>query len=126
MNAIISIGSNCGDRKDNILKAIDYIKTIASIVSHSGIYESPDFTGTGKKYLNCIAEIETPLSFNKQRECFKAFEKECGRTPELKERGEVPVDIDIIVWGNEILRNKDYNSSYFKAGLALMAGCPKD
>lgn len=125
MKAIISIGSNFGEREKNILKAIDYIKTIASIGRHSGIYESQDFTGSGKKYLNCIAEIETPLSLNKQRECFKDFEKKCGRTPELKERGVVPVDIDIIIWGNEILRTKDYNSSYFKTGLALMASFTK-
>lgn len=44
------------------------------------------------------------------------YENVCGRTPASKQTGEIPMDIDIIIWNDEIIRPNDYEHEYFKIG----------
>lgn len=120
MRGIVSIGSNCGDRSQHISEALTFIEGIAEVGQASGIFESPDFRGSGKKYLNAIIIIEAPQEYFELNGVFKRYEETCGRNPEARKRGEVPIDIDIVVWGEEIKKPVDYKSEYFKRGLAML------
>lgn len=116
MKGIIVIGSNFGDRVLNIHEALSFIKTKCLIVNSSNIYETPDILGVGCPYMNIVIEIETDWEENILNECFKSFEMKAGRNDLRRRRGEVPIDIDIVIWGDVIRRNKDFQAKYFLLG----------
>lgn len=117
MKAILAIGSNCGDREENILKGLSLLSLYCSIVRKSEIFESADIQGHGQQYLNMVLEVKTVSdAFNFNNE-IKRIEKTIGRDEHARAKGEVPVDIDIVIWENTIVRPTDYHSDYFKRGL---------
>ena len=122
MKAILSLGSNCGDRSGMISDALEKLGGICRILRQTVIYESPDCLGNGSKYMNAIAEIETILDLPTLNLRLKDLEKEAGRTKETRALGLVPLDMDIVVADGIIVRNNDFNSAYFRKGYSLLAG----
>lgn len=117
MRFVIVIGSNCGNRIAYIETALSCISFLSSIQKASGIYESPDCMGSNRRYLNKVVEIETTeYSEYDLVEKFKELEKKCGRDSKAKERGEVCLDIDIVIANGEIRRPLDFKASYFQKG----------
>ena len=120
MTATIVLGSNCGDRETNILRALGRVKECVEILRSSPVYESRDYLGSGKRYLNLVAEIEGRISEKELNRYFKQIETELGRTEVTRLCGDVPVDIDIVVWEGSVVRPEDYATSYFREGMALL------
>lgn len=120
MRAVLAIGSNYGFRQANVSKALEWLGSHSKVIRTSGIYESPDCYGGGKKYMNSIVEIETGQEEEQLNLLFKEYEIQSGRDETRRKRGEVPVDIDIVMWGPEIRRMSDYNAQYFKKGYAAL------
>lgn len=118
MEALIVIGSNCGNREERVETAFRFLKSLGTVISCSDIYESQDCLGSGKKYLNSVLKLDTELPYRLLAAKLKEYEVSTGRDEEARRRGDVPVDIDIVVWNGKIMREKDFNSSYFKRGLA--------
>lgn len=103
MCVILSVGSNEGNRKDNIRKALCEISYFAKIVKVSkplktkpyGNPDQPDF-------INLVLIVETSLDPFEFLEKCQIVEKKLGRV--RKERwGKRTIDIDILFWGNEII-----------------------
>lgn len=120
MKAVLVVGSNCGNKRSNVEAAIYFLKKNSRLIDRSDIYESRDFLGSGKTYLNCVVILETRCSedyFNRQ---LKEFEIVCGRDSSAKERGDVPIDLDIVIWNSEIRRPKDYYAEFFRNGYDAM------
>lgn len=46
----------------------------------------------------------------------KKYEAICGRTPLSKAIGDIPMDLDIVMWNDEIIRDKDFRQEYFQTG----------
>ncbi len=112
----ICIGSNCGDREENVASSIAWLSTLLSNFRHSSIYATPDCHGGQRKYMNAVAIGCTRLSVAELDQLCKQRELECGRNAAARAAGDVPVDIDVVVYGNEILRMKDYQSEFFIKG----------
>ena len=47
---------------------------------------------------------------------FKEYELKNGRNLEAREIGDVPVDVDVVVYGEGVLRERDYGSDFFMIG----------
>lgn len=120
MRAVLVIGSNTGKRAETIRKAIDFLNRHIKMLETSDIYETPDCLGNGKKYLNQVIKIETDNCYDDLNRLLKKFEIECGRDPESRRLGDVPIDIDIVVWEGEVKRKTDYNATYFQKGYNTM------
>lgn len=120
MICIIVIGSNCGKREDTIKNCLKRLEEICSIVCRSEIYESPDCLGSGKRYLNVVAKVQTCYEELELNNVFKAMEREAGRDGASRERGDVPLDIDIVTVDDRISRPSDYAASYFKKGFSQL------
>lgn len=116
MRTLIAIGSNCGDRAGAVRSAIVYLNNCGTVSATSGIYESPDCIGSGCPYMNAVVELLTELDESELNLRFKALEARMGRTAECRGRGEVPLDVDIVTWGNTIRRPKDFRAAYFIYG----------
>ena len=113
---VIGIGSNSEDSQRQMELAICHLKSIFSNVVASTAYQTPALNGKDSDYLNAVAVCYTEMTFEEATMALKQWEKTCGRTPESKLKGCIPIDLDIVVWNNEIVREKDYSYSFFTQG----------
>jgi len=96
--AVISLGSNLGDREANIKFALNSIAEISDIqiVKTSSIYESEPVGGIDQaSFLNAVVVVETNLNPNDLLENLQTIENLAGRTREIK-WGPRTLDLDII------------------------------
>lgn len=112
----VSFGSNYGDRRNNVENAQRWFSSIAEDCRHSSIYETPEIHGKGKPYMNAVASGAVRLDMGKLHELSKIFEAENGRDEERRKRGEVPIDVDIVLWNAETVRPADFAREFFQIG----------
>ena len=109
MNKVyLLLGTNLGDKKDNILKACEKISNSCGyLVAQSLIYEtSPWGIEAQPVFYNKVIAIETINSAQKLLENLQTIELEMGRVREIK-WGERIIDIDILYFNNEIVSNEN-------------------
>lgn len=117
MNSMaISIASNTIDRRWQMEHCIDWLRKNLSSVKVSSIYNTPAVNGKDHDYLNAVMTARTRKSLEEAEAFFKRYETVCGRTPEHKVRGIVAIDIDIVMWNNDVLRMRDFSQKYFQRG----------
>lgn len=112
----VSIGSNSLDRQWQMSQAVKYLKTKMDGVLVSTIYETSAINGVDAPYFNAVVFAKTELDLDSVMTMLKQWEVQCGRTSLSKLNGVVPIDLDIVVWNNQVLREKDFSYSYFKTG----------
>ena len=111
--AVLALGSNLGNRRNWIVKALSLISTTQDVylTDISPIVESKALTLVGvdsskPKFLNCVAEIETSLKPEQLLKAMQVIEKALGR--KRKERwGDRNIDIDIITFGTTHYRSPE-------------------
>ncbi|MDE6332068.1 MAG: 2-amino-4-hydroxy-6-hydroxymethyldihydropteridine diphosphokinase [Muribaculaceae bacterium] len=117
---VICIGSNVGDKYANVAETLAVFRTILSGFQASDIYESDDDSGLGQPYANAVCAG----FFNDRCENLHSLastrEKAYGRTPESKASGIMPLDIDIVVFNNEIVNSQQFDKPYFRHGLSQL------
>lgn len=116
VSVVISIGSNCGDRKKSVEEAINWLKTVLIQTKISSIYETPCAMKSGKPYMNAVVSGFYQGTGFQLDDAIKEKEHEMGRTSECREKGEVPVDMDIVVCDGEVLRDWDFRQKFFRLG----------
>lgn len=114
--ALFCIGSNCGDREANVVSALDWLSGLLIDFRHSPIYASPDCLGGKREYLNAVAIGKSDLTPERLNALCKEFEFSQGRDFKAREQGEVPVDVDIVVYDGKVLKERDYASEFFLIG----------
>lgn len=118
---VISLGSNCGDRTKNVREAANWIARLLQDTRCSDIYETPEIHGIGDPYMNAVIIGESSDDYDALNSSFKQYEILAGRDAGARSRGEVPIDIDIVIWNDNLLRNSDYSANFFQIGyLALI------
>lgn len=112
------MGSNCGDKISNVKLALDWLRVNRDVelIAYSGIYETPEIHGRAITYMNAVASISFDLKSEEINSEFKKYEISFGRTEDCRRSGLVPIDIDIVLLNNEVLRPMDYNSLFFSIG----------
>ncbi len=114
---VISIGSNTPDREERMEKAITALANRFDDFRCSEVYETPCWRGEGPDYFNAVAVFTTTVSLSQLDETFKAMEVAAGRPADGPERRlHVPLDIDVVVYGNEVVRKRDFERYYFTKG----------
>ena len=117
MNSIVlSIGSNSVDREGQMKNCIEWLKKILHKMELSSIYNSKASNGVDADYLNAVVKGFCDENYNTISSMLKQYETVCGRTPSSKSEGVIPLDIDIVIWDDEIVRARDYAQSYFQKG----------
>lgn len=104
----IAFGSNKGDRAGYIAGALKEMQSRVLITRISSVFESPPAEGVkGGSFFNGAIEVKTGLSPQKLFEFLQAVEIKTGRAiPHLKGE-EREVDLDIIFYGNSIIKSQD-------------------
>lgn len=114
--AVFSIGSNSGDRTSNVQIGIKCLSSLLSDFECSHIYATPDCHGGYREYINAVAKGTTTLSPEQIDKHCKEFEISNGRDCKAREAGDVPLDIDLVIYDDTILRPKDFAREFFKIG----------
>ena len=100
----IGIGSNLGNRINNIEKAKYFLNlNKINIIKSSSYYETLSWPNPSKpKFINIIIESNTKISPEKLLVIFKSIEKKLGRLKNLRNSPRT-CDIDIISYDQKIL-----------------------
>ena len=108
--AILSLGSNLGNRIFNVKEALESIKRIpeTNILKISNFYETEPFgvKTSQNKYINCCVKISTQLSPEILMGCCLGIEAAMKRVREYKFSPRT-IDIDILAYEKEIRNEKN-------------------
>lgn len=114
--AVICLGANTPDADKQIHAARVSVSALCDIISISGIYPTaPEYAGESTPYLNEVIVLKTRLTLSAFQQFYKEYEKVVRA--QNKHEGLVNIDIDVVIWDNNILRPRDYNASYFREGI---------
>lgn len=101
---VLSIGSNLGDRLENLQTAVTKISgnpRISNVVS-SSVYETAPFGGPEQDdFLNAVLLLETDLSAEELLTFAQQLETQANRVREVR-WGPRTLDVDILTYGDEI------------------------
>ena len=104
----IGVGSNLGNRRQNIRQALNLLDQTPGIrvKKISSISETDPVGGPRQgKYLNAVASISTTVTPAKLLKTLQAIEKQLGRVRTIK-NGPRTIDLDILLYGNREIKTK--------------------
>lgn len=104
----LGIGTNIGNRRENIKKAIRLLREEGIKVEKiSKIIETePDGGPPQPKFLNAAVKIHTRLTAPGLLKKIKRIERDMGRVPNVR-FGPRIIDLDILTFDNLVLKTKD-------------------
>lgn len=118
ISVVLSVGSNCGDRKKTVSEALSWLGTVLMQTVCSEIYETPCAKETGVAYMNAVVKGFYSGNGFELEDLLKEREKLAGRTAECREKGNVPLDIDIVMIDGEVVKPWDYRQKFFRIGFS--------
>ncbi len=130
----VGIGSNLGDRRANILAALQRLRSHARISAVSAFYESPAAEGAeGPAFLNVAAALETSDERETLLSRLEELQRAIGRTS-MERLSARPIDVDLLVfdqWVHPRLSQRAYNlvplaeiAPEFRDGVRDLDGAP--
>ncbi len=102
----LGLGSNMGDRENNLQQAVKLLSERLRMGKVSSVYETEPVGDTGQPhYLNQIGQFYTTLPPAALLALLKGFELKLGRTgPSGAPR---PIDIDILFYGDQMVKTPE-------------------
>ncbi len=106
IKVVLSLGSNIGERKRNLLLAYQHIENhIGKIVKFSSYYENPSQGfDSDNDFMNTCIGIETSYQCQEVLDKIHWIEHAMGRKRTKKGYEDRVIDIDIIFFGDQIIR----------------------
>ena len=99
----LGLGSNLGDREQNLARATDLLAQRVKIEKTSSLYvtEPVDYRDQ-PLFLNAVCRIQTSLAPDELLGLAQRIEAALGRKPSFR-NGPRPIDIDILFYGNMVV-----------------------
>jgi 2-amino-4-hydroxy-6-hydroxymethyldihydropteridine diphosphokinase len=105
--AYIGLGSNMGDRTGACRRALELLGRAGRVVRVSSLYcTEPVGYREQEEFINAVAAIETDLSPQDLLAVCRTIENELGRV-RLVRWGPRAVDLDILLYGNDVVKTSD-------------------
>ena len=105
--AHLSLGSNVGDREQNLREAIHRLQALGRITEVSSFYETePVEFAEQPWFVNCAVALETSQSASQLMTGVLEIERDIGRQ-RVQKKGPRIIDIDILLFGDEIVNTPD-------------------
>jgi len=99
----LGLGSNMGDRQDNLEKALDFLVQRMRVSRVSSVYETQPIGNTAQpNFLNLVCQVYTRLAPKELFTLAKSIESKLGRTPG-QSNAPRPIDIDILFYGDQVI-----------------------
>ena len=103
-SAYIGIGSNLGDARANVERAIAQLGGLpkSSLSAHSSLFRTAPVEADGDDYVNAVARIDTELSPQDLLDALLSLERSFGRErPYLN--APRTLDLDLLLYGNKTI-----------------------
>jgi len=101
--AYLSLGSNIGDREENLRAAIAKLAELGEIAAASSFYETEPVDFTAQPwFLNCAVEIRTELMPELFLSKIQMIEQQMGRH-RIQPKGPRNIDIDVLLFGDSVI-----------------------
>lgn len=71
-------------------------------------------------FLNCLGEADTSQSLPQLQKTLKELEQQHGDTPELRKQNIVKLDLDLLLYGQRRMHEKDWSRAYIIKLLAML------
>lgn len=104
--AVVALGSNLGDSATLVREAMDRVEQLAGVpVRRSSLWRTTpvDCPPGSPVFVNAVVGFSVPRGWVSRRflESLQALEREFGRRPKTVHNEARPLDLDLIVWGDE-------------------------
>lgn len=100
--AYLGLGSNLGDREANISQALAFLSQRLKVEKVSSLYDTAPVGFTEQpRFLNAVCQVSSELSPPDLLALAKAIEKKMGRKPAPHPNAPRPIDIDILLYGDQ-------------------------
>ena len=105
--AYLGLGSNLGERQENLDKALDYLSQRLRVAEVSAVYDTePMGNPEQPRFLNMVCKVNTMLKPKDLLVLAKGIERKMGRIPS-RPNSPRPIDIDILFYGGEVINTPD-------------------
>ena len=99
----LGLGSNVGDRKGNLDRAVKFLSERMHVEKLSSVYDTtPEINPDQPRFLNMAVLARTTLEPQGLLALLKGIESKLGRVPSTPYSPR-PMDIDILFYGNEVV-----------------------
>jgi 2-amino-4-hydroxy-6-hydroxymethyldihydropteridine diphosphokinase len=99
----LSLGSNVGDREENLRTAIARLRPLGELVAVSSFYETEPMEFRAQPwFLNCAVALKTALMPQQFLSRMLKIEQEMGRR-RTRLKGPRTIDIDLLLFGNSVV-----------------------
>lgn len=107
-NSYLCLGSNLGEREENLRQALTSLSLKVNLEEVSSIYETEP-VGYKKQplFLNLVCRITTNLPPEELLHLAKEIETRMGRVPSGQINSPRPIDIDILFYDNKIMETQN-------------------
>lgn len=113
---LICLGSNYGFREKSINFAISALeRIIGPATAKSNRITSSDVSGLGGSYINCLVAFynhETEMDMTKLQRLASLIEYIAGRRADSKAKGQVDIDVDILVYDGSTVDEEQMDRPY--------------
>lgn len=105
--AYLSLGSNLGDRVEQLRRVIARLAEHGRVLSVSSFYETePVEVSDQPWFVNCAVALETSESPERLMAALLEIEREMGRE-RIRKKGPRTVDIDILLYGDQVVNTAE-------------------
>ncbi|ANW95135.1 hypothetical protein AXE80_02010 [Wenyingzhuangia fucanilytica] len=107
--AHLSLGTNLGNKLENLNNAIKKITSLGKILKVSSVYQTPPWGFKSDDFFNIALTLQTSLNADELIKHLLNFELELGRTRVSENIGYQarPLDIDIVFFNDEIINTEN-------------------
>ncbi len=103
----LGLGSNMGNRQDNLDKALDFLSQRLRIEQVSSVYDTEPIGNIDQpRFLNLVCRVYTRLAPMDLLALAKGVESKLGRIPS-KSNAPRPVDIDILFYDDQVIETPE-------------------
>ena len=102
----LGLGSNLGEREENLFKALDYLAQRMMMGKKSSVYDTDPVGNTNQpRFLNMVCQAFTRLAPEGLLALVKGIESKMGRTG--TSNNPRPIDIDILLYDEQTVETPD-------------------
>ncbi len=103
----LGLGSNMGNRQDNLDRALDFLSQRLRVERVSSVYDTEPIGNINQpRFLNLVCQGYTRLAPMELLALAKGVESKLGRTPS-KSNAPRPIDVDILFYDDQVIETPE-------------------